>query len=50
MTKKCVIRRKLKYEYFKSSLEAAQIENKINHFEKNKTDVDNLKELIKIIN
>ena len=28
----------------KKTLEAAQIENKINHFEKNKIDTDSLKE------
>ena len=35
-TKKCVIKRKLKFEDHKSCLEAAQIENKINHLEKYK--------------
>ena len=30
-TKKCVIKRKLKFEDYESYLEAAQIENKINH-------------------
>ena len=43
-TKKCVIKRKLKFEDYKNCLEAAQIENKINHLEKNKTDVDSLEE------
>ena len=43
-TKKCVIKRKLKFQDCKNYLEAAQIENKINHLEKNKTDVDSLKE------
>ena len=43
-TKKCNTKRKLKFEYYKSCLEAAQIENKINHLEKNKIDVDSLKE------
>ena len=43
-TKKCVIKRKLKFQDYKNSLEADQIENKISHFEKNKIDVDNLKE------
>ena len=30
-TKNCVIKRKLKFEDYESYLEAAQIENKINH-------------------
>ena len=29
--KKCVMKRKLKFEYYKNCLQAAQIENKINH-------------------
>ena len=34
-TKKCVIKRKLKFEDFKNCLEAAQIENKLtNHLKK----------------
>ena len=43
-TKKCFIKRKLKIEDYKNYLEAAQLDNKINHLEKNKIDVDNLKE------
>ena len=43
-TKKCVIKRKLKFENYKSCLEAAQIENKINYLEKNKIDIDSIKE------
>ena len=43
-TQKCVIKRKLKFKDYKSCLEAAQIENKINHLEKNKIVVDCLKE------
>ena len=46
-TKKCVIKRKLKFEDYKSYLEAGQIENKINRLEKNKIDVDSLKEDLK---
>ena len=42
-TKTCVIK-KLKFQDYKNCLEAAQVENKINHLEKNKTDVDGLKE------
>ena len=45
--KKCVIKRKLKFQYYKNCLEAAQIENKISNLEKNKIDVDSLKVLIK---
>ena len=33
-TKKCVIKRKLKFQDYKNCLRAAQIENKINHLEK----------------
>ena len=34
---------KLKFENFKNCLEAAQIDDKINHLEKNKIDADSLK-------
>ena len=40
----CVVKRKLKFKNYKKCLEATHIENKINNFEKNKTDVDSLKE------
>ena len=43
-TKKCFIKKKLKFEDYENCLEAIQIVNKINHFEKNKIDVDSLKE------
>ena len=33
-TKKCVIKRKLKFENYKNCLEATQLENKINYLEK----------------
>ena len=50
----CVVKRKLKFKNYKKCLEATHIENKINNFEKNKTDVDSLKgnhkEFIKSIN
>ena len=46
-TKKCVIKRKLKFESYKNCLEATRLENKINHLEKNKTDVDSIKEIHK---
>ena len=42
-TKKCVIKRKLKFQNYKNCLEANQIKNKINHLEKNKTDIDSIK-------
>ena len=42
--KKCVIKRKPKFEDYKNCLEATQTENKINHLEKSKIDVDSLKE------
>ena len=41
------MKRKLKFQDYKDCLEAVQIENKINHLKKNKTDVDSLKEFIK---
>ena len=50
----CVVKRKLKFKNYKKCLEATHIENKINNFEKNKTDVDSLtgnhKEFIKSTN
>ena len=33
-TKKCVIKRKIKFEDYKNCLKAAQIENKLNHLGK----------------
>ena len=39
-TKKCVIKRKLKFENYKSYLEATQLENKIKHLEKNRIDIN----------
>ena len=44
------MKRKLKFHDYKNCLEASQIENKINHLEKNKIDVDSAedqKEFIK---
>ena len=46
-TKKCVIKRKLKFQDYENCLEAAQIKNKTNHLEKNKVDVDKPKEFMK---
>ena len=42
-SKKCVIKRKLKFENYKNCLRATQLENKINHLEKNKINIDSLK-------
>ena len=35
-TKKCVIKRKLKFENFKNCLETTQLENEISHLKKEK--------------
>ena len=43
-TKICVIKRKLKFENHKNCLEATHLENKMNYLEKNKTDLDGIKE------
>ena len=40
-TKKCVIKRKLKFENCKNRLEATQLDNKINYLEK-KINIDSL--------
>ena len=42
-TKRCVIKRKLKFGNYKNCLEAAQLNNKINQLEKNKIGIDSLK-------
>ena len=39
-TKKCVIKRELKFEDYKNCLEVTQLENKINHLEKNEFTID----------
>ena len=39
-TKQRVIKRKLKFENYKNCLETTQLENKINHLEKNQIDID----------
>ena len=53
-TKRCVMKRKLKFENYKNCLEATQIQNNINYLEENKTDIDRIKEdhkeFIKTIN
>ena len=43
-TKKCGIKRKLKFENYKNCLEATQLEN---HLEKNQIERDSLKKIIK---
>ena len=43
-TKKCVIKRKLKFEDYKHCLEATQLENRKNQLEKYKLDADNPRE------
>ena len=42
-TKKCVIKRKFKFQVHKNCLKADQIKNKINYLEKNKIDLDSPK-------
>ena len=49
-TKKCVIKRKLKFENYKNCLESTQLEISINYLEKNKIGIDSIKEFIKNIN
>ena len=48
-TKKCVIKRKLKFEIYKNCLEGTQLDNEINYLEKNEIniDVNALKNIIK---
>ena len=43
-TKKCVIKTKLEFQDYQNCLEATQFDDKINHLEKSKIDVDSLKE------
>ena len=42
-TKKCAMKRKIKFENYKNCLEATQLENKINYPEKYKIDIDSIK-------
>ena len=46
-TKKGVIKRKLKFENYENCLEATQLENQKNYLEKNKINMDSLKNIIK---
>ena len=41
---KCVIKRKVKFENYKNCLQATQLEIKISHLEKIKTDIARIKE------
>ena len=41
-TKKCVIKRKLKFKYYKNCLEITRLENEINQLEKIKVDEESL--------
>ena len=49
-TKNCVIKRKIKLENCKNCLEATQLENKINHLEKNQIAINSIKKLLKTKN
>ena len=42
-TKKCVIKRKLKFENYENCLGATKLENEVNYLEKNKINLDSLK-------
>ena len=42
-TKRCVVKRKLKFEDYKNCLQTTQIKKKINHLQKSKIDVNSLK-------
>ena len=42
-TKKCVIKKELQFENNESCLKVNQLDNKINHLEKNKIDTDSIK-------
>ena len=42
-TQKCVIKRKIKFENYKKSLEATQLDNEIEYLEKNKINSSILK-------
>ena len=45
-TKTCVIKRKLNFQDYKNYLEAAQLENKKHHLEKNRIQAGSLKEFV----
>ena len=41
--KTCIIKRKFNFENYKNSSEVAQLENKINHLEKNESHIESIK-------
>ena len=43
-TKTCAIKEPLKFQDYQNCLEASQLVNEINYIQKNKTDIDNIKE------
>ena len=47
MTKIVRLQAKLKFENYKNCLEATQLENKINHLQKNQIAIDSIKKIIK---
>ena len=46
-TKKCVLKRKLKFKSYKNCLETTQLQNKVNYLEKNKIKIKNIIFLLK---
>ena len=44
-TKKCVVKRQLKFQDYKNSLKTAEIDGKLNYLEKKKFNADKLKNL-----
>ena len=46
-TKKCVIKRKVKFEDYKNYLETTQLDKKMNYLEKSKIDINEVKKIIK---
>ena len=46
-TKKCVIKRKLKFQNCKNCLKGTQLDDKIKYLEKNKVNTDSLKKIVK---
>ena len=46
-TNKCAIKRELKFQYYKNYLNKAKIDRKLNYLEKNRFNVDKLKEFVK---
>ena len=46
-SKRCVIKRKLKFDDYKHFLEATELENRINHLQQNNLDNNNLRKIMK---